>query len=142
MNLLHISESASLGLHTMALLARRSEDSLSCRDMAVMLGASAHTLSKVLQRLSKSGLVESLRGPGGGFSLSGDPQKISLLQIFEAIEGPMGKPRCLLSSPVCNGKSCVLGGLVESVQEQVRAYFATTSLERLAATVHMEALKS
>jgi len=46
-------------------------------------------LTKVLQRLTSSGLLMAHRGPGGGFSLTAPADEIALLQVVEAIEGPL-----------------------------------------------------
>ena len=46
-------------------------------------------LYKILQNLVKVGILKSKRGPGGGFLLAKSPKKITMLEIIEAIEGPM-----------------------------------------------------
>jgi Rrf2 family protein len=82
----------------------------------------------VLQRLAKAGLVLSAPGPHGGFHLRDGAERTTLLQVYEAIEGPMGSSHCLLGLPVCGGKKCVLGQLVCSLNTQVRKYFSKTRL--------------
>jgi len=134
-DLLRVSEAASLAIHTMALLAKNGGRHLSTRELATMLHASEHTLAKVLQRLAKAGLVESVRGPYGGFMLRRPADETKLLEVFESIEGPLSPPSCLLGTPICGGKECVLGGLVQSINWQVATYLAETSLARLASSV-------
>ena len=134
--LLRISEAASLALHSMAVLAG-SEGRVSTGEIASLLGASEHTLSKVMQQLARSGLIRSHRGPGGGFVLWRPENEITLLEIFEAVEGPLGESGCLLEKPVCDGKACVLGGLLESVHEQVKDYFSKTTLDQLGLRVKL-----
>lgn len=136
--LLRISEDASLALHAMALLARHEGRYLSTAEIADVLHASEHTLAKVLQRLSRSGLVLSTRGPHGGFVLGESANEIRLLDIYEAVEGVLGRAGCLLGTPVCSGKGCVLGGLVESVHRQVADFFSQTTLAELAAKVEIQ----
>jgi len=46
-------------------------------------------LFKILQQLVKANILRSKRGPRGGFSLARSPKKITLLQVIEAVEGPM-----------------------------------------------------
>ena len=46
-------------------------------------------LLKILQQLVKASILRSKRGPGGGFVLANNASKISLLEVIEAVEGPM-----------------------------------------------------
>ena len=46
-------------------------------------------LLKILQELVKANLLRSKRGPRGGFSLASSPNKITMLQVIEAVDGPM-----------------------------------------------------
>ena len=137
-NLLRISEAASLALHTAALLAANRKQVLSTREIAAKLQVSEAHLSKVLQRLAKIGLVESTRGPKGGFRLNGTPEQITLLEVYEAIEGPLAPTSCLLGTPICNGQRCILGPLLVQVNRQVSEYLSGTTLSELT-EVHLEA---
>lgn len=125
---LRISEAASLGLHSMALLAARTQRPLATHEMAKELRVSEAHLSKVLQRLAKAGLVGATRGPGGGFELAKDPADVSLLEVYETIDGPLGCDECLLGTPTCQGEACLLGDLIKSVNEQMRTYLSSTHL--------------
>jgi Rrf2 family protein len=51
----------------------------------------ARYLEQIFQRLRRAGLVTSKRGPGGGYTLSRAPARISLREIVEAVEGPMAE---------------------------------------------------
>lgn len=52
------------------------------------------TVSKVLKSLAQAGLVEGLRGVNGGYRMTCSPQDVSLLEIVEAIEGPLEMTEC------------------------------------------------
>ena len=122
-----ISEAASIALHTMVYLAGHKDRTVGRKEIAsVIRGSEAH-LAKVLQRLVKAGLVTSRTGPGGGFVLKRASEFISLLDVYEAIEGPIKETQCLLGQPVCNGR-CILGGLLGSINREVRDYFSKTRL--------------
>lgn len=126
-----ISEAASLALHAMAMLAGQDRRNLSAREMASALRVSSHHLSKVMQRLARAGLVDSVRGPHGGFKLARRPASITLLQIYEATEGALPPEHdCLLPKPACGGH-CILGGLMRKMSNEVKDYLARTTLEGL-----------
>ena len=79
-------------------------------------------------------MVTSSPGPTGGFQLLREPGQTTLLEIYEAVEGPLGSETCLLGEPICGGGSCLLGELLHSVHTQVRDRLAETSLADLAAS--------
>ncbi|MFH1034712.1 MAG: Rrf2 family transcriptional regulator [Pseudomonadota bacterium] len=128
---LRISEAASLALHAMALLAGPGGGAMSTRQISEKLKVSDHHLSKVMQRLGRAGLVESLRGPKGGFRLARRGSSITLLDIYEAVEGRLQGGHCLLGRPACQ-VGCALGGLVNILGNEVRAYLEGTKLGDLA----------
>lgn len=131
-NFLRISEAASLAFHTAAYLAQRSDRLVSSHEIARALGASEHHLAKVLQRLVHGGVVRSTRGPRGGFRIRTPWEKIKLIEIYEAIEGPLPSGRCLLELPVCKGNRCALGVLVHKTDEAAKKCLAGTTLAEMA----------
>jgi len=124
------TEAASLGMHAMALLAARRNRRLQLGDIAEVLPGSTSHLAKVMQRLVKVGLVESVRGRGGGFVLRRDPSEISMLQVYEAIEGPLDVCECLFSAPACHG-DCILGNTLVEASTIVRNRLSRTLLSQL-----------
>jgi Rrf2 family protein len=127
------TEASSIAMHTMALLAARKDRHVTVGEIAASLPVSENHLAKVLQRLTRAGLVEGLRGPGGGFLLRGDPAEITLLQVHEAIEGRFEVSGCLFSPPKCCG-NCILGDATREANALVHARLART---RLADVVHV-----
>ncbi len=126
--LVRISEATTLALHSMAMLARDGQKRFTTDVMAEKLNASGHHLAKVMQQLVKAGLVESQRGPLGGFRLCMPPEEVLLLRVFEVMEGPLSQGGCLLREPVCPGNQCRLGNLVCVLQAQIRNCLANTTL--------------
>jgi Rrf2 family protein len=126
-----ISEAASLALHTMVILSKKPDKIFTTKDISALLGGSKAHLSKVLQRLEKEDFIVSTRGPKGGFMLGKNRENLTLLQIYEAIDGPLLFSQCLLGKPICDGTCCILGGL-DRVNMQVRDYLAGKKLSDLA----------
>ena len=129
--ILKISDAASLASHMMVLIANADGRLVTAKEGANQLLVSEAHMSKVMQRLAKHGLVRSVRGPGGGFQLIDGPEKVTLLRIYEAIDGPLTEDTCLLNSKACKRLNCIMGDLIGTVNEQVRAYFTDTNLSML-----------
>ncbi len=123
-----MSEATALGLHAMV-LAARAEGAVSAPAIAEELHASEAHLAKVLHTLTRAGLLESKRGPNGGYILAKPGSKTTLLDVYETLEGPVRRDGCLFAKPVCNQVKCILGGLVERVRNEVIEYMAATTLE-------------
>jgi Rrf2 family protein len=129
---LKISEASSLALHTACLLAAHPGERILTRDAAALFEVSEAHLAKVMQRLVKVGIVRSVRGPGGGFTLKKPAADISLMDVYTAIEGPFDRRRCLLGHEICPLRHCLLGDLLITINNQVRDYLIRTRLNELA----------
>lgn len=89
-------------------------------------------LAKILQKLSRAGIVRSYRGVKGGYELTKKPRNISLLDVIKAIEGPVAMNICAIDKKLCNlSNTCsvhpVWVKLREDTERKLRAY----SFERL-----------
>ena len=138
--MIKISESAALAIHTVALLARHPERRFSNKEISNLLGCSVNTLSKVLQRLAKAKIIQSVRGPSGGFSLRGDADETTTLQVFEAMDGvlpPCNEAECLLGDSSCLEKSCVLGILVSKTHKMFLDTLRNTKLSELSESMKL-----
>jgi Rrf2 family protein len=132
---LKISEAASLAMHALGYLANCEDGPVTSREIAARFKISEAHLSKVLQRLVKVELLRSARGPRGGFVLNRRPETVTLLEIFEAIEGRFEPNQCLLSSSICDGDDCILGKIVVDANTMLRARLEETTLIDVGAVV-------
>ena len=132
-SVVNMSDAASLALHAMMVLAKNQDRLVTTHEIAQTLGVSENHLSKVVQRLGHAGLISASRGPNGGLRLAKPASEMTLLQVFELIDGPMSSSNCLLGKETCPGGCCILGTLVKSVTQQVRDYLAGTTVEKMAA---------
>jgi Rrf2 family protein len=88
---------------------------------------------KVLQSLVRAGFVESQRGAGGGFALATAPERVSLLDIVEAIEGPTTLNACLAAGPGCTRKPwCPAHGVWLEAQQAMTAVLRRATIAALA----------
>ena len=122
-----VSEAVSLAFHGMGILVRSAR--MSAREMAKSVDVSEAHLAKVFQRLVKAGLVDSTRGPGGGFELARKPGDILLFDIYAAIEGIPEGSHCLLHKPRCPFRNCIFGSILGKMTEEFLDYLKNTTLE-------------
>ena len=85
----------------LTVLAARPGGVLSAPDLAEHAGLEAPTVAKVLKPLAQAGLVEGFRGANGGYRLAREASAISLVEIVEAMEGPLGMTECSLHDGQC-----------------------------------------
>ena len=91
-------------------------------------------LAKIFQDLARSRLLISHRGAKGGFSLVDDPQEINLLQIIEAVEGPIALAPCLDIREGCDRVDlCEIYDALDSAQAQMISVLESTTLADLVA---------
>jgi Rrf2 family protein len=91
-------------------------------------------LAKIFQDLARSKLLISHRGAKGGFSLISEPQEISVLQIIEAVEGPIAIAPCLDVREGCERVGlCEIYDALDSAQAQMVSVLKNTTLADLAA---------
>lgn len=92
-------------------------------------------LAKIIAQLSLAGLVTTHRGAGGGVVLAQMPAEITMLQVIEALDGPIQLNRCLLDADACPQEShCPVHQIWAKAQEDLRALLAATTFEDLAAS--------
>jgi len=92
---MRISEGVEWGGHACGLLAAAPNGkAFPAARIAAFLGVPTAYLAKHLQALSRAGIVETVRGPAGGYRLARAPAEISLLDVAEAIEGRETAFRC------------------------------------------------
>ena len=128
-NPFQLSEASTIAIHSMILIAN-SGSPVNANQIAERSGTSRHHVSKVLQQLSKNGLIRSYRGPAGGFLLNEKPEKISLLEVFESIEGKIRDPECPLEDKICPYDKCFLNGIISRMTKDFRKYLANELLDK------------
>ena len=91
-------------------------------------------LAKIFQDLARNRLLISHRGAKGGFSLVSEPGEVNLLQIIEAVEGPIALAPCLDVREGCERiEICEIYGALDSAQAQMTSVLKNTTLADLVA---------
>lgn len=98
--MLRISKLADYACVIMQFMARGESDAPSAAYIAERTDIALPTVRKLLKQLSQSNLLISTRGVGGGYAMTNQPHDISLINIIEAVDGPVALTDC------CTDKGC------------------------------------
>lgn len=116
------------------LASQNSDAFVPVHEMSRALGISASFLAKIVRELTRSGLLESYRGPNGGVALSQSADTICVRDIIVAIDGPDLFECCLLGLPGCGTEApCPLHEEWSKMRDQIETSFAEMDLATLAA---------
>jgi Rrf2 family protein len=81
-----LQKNTLLALYSVLEFARRPGEHVPAAEVASTYGESAHHLAKVLSELTRAGIVESVRGVGGGYRFVANPRRLSLLDVIRLFE--------------------------------------------------------
>lgn len=88
-------------------------------------------LAKIVSQLSVAGLLQTSRGARGGVSLARSPKEISLLEVVEAIDGPILLNECVAGNGLCNfGDSCPIRPVWCDTQAELVSRLRATTFDR------------
>lgn len=99
--MLRVSKLADYGTVILAQMASQPERVYSAMSLAQELDLPLSTVRKLLKLLAGGGLLSSSRGQQGGYALARSPRDISLAEVIEVLEGPLGLTECSLSVGLC-----------------------------------------
>ncbi len=116
----------------MADLARaQGERPVTLSDIAARQEISLSYLEQLFAKLRRGGLVESVRGPGGGYRMTRPPEDMRIADIILAVDEPIKATRCdLESSKGCTGQNgrCITHDLWEELSRQIHIFLAAVTL--------------
>jgi Rrf2 family cysteine metabolism transcriptional repressor len=100
-DMVHISKRSEYGIQFLTLLAKRNSDlPVSIATASEELQLPYRFLSQIASDLKKSGVLKSKEGIKGGYTLVAEPDQLTVKQIVELLDGPIGVVDC------CQGKPC------------------------------------
>ena len=89
-------------------------------------------LAKIISQLSIAGLLHTLRGAHGGISLARNPEQITLLQVIEAIDGPIQLKACVGREDVCTFEgNCAIRSVWCDAQNELITKLRNTNFAEL-----------
>jgi Rrf2 family protein len=126
-----ISTKIRYGTRAMLELASHyGEGPIELKEIAKKENISLKYLEQVINPLRAAGLVKSIRGSKGGYSLAKPPSEICLYDVVETLEGPLDLLECLRDPKVCQKvPSCVTRDIWQEVSEAISKIFYSVTLE-------------
>jgi Rrf2 family protein len=125
--IVNLSEAGSIAIHGMVLVGQ-SEKLVNVLEIAERTGSSRHHVAKVMQRLVKEGFLSSSRGPAGGFRLQKPAEQISLLDIYQLIEGPIEVKACPMERTICPFDKCIMSNVASRMTKEFKEYLSNHTL--------------
>lgn len=134
--MLRISKMTDYGALVMSTLARRPESVHNVAELADLTHLSPTTVSKVLKRLTKQDLVESVRGAHGGYRLARQAEQISMVDIITALEGPIALTQCATQVHHCDiAAHCEVRSHWQIINRAIKRTLDSLTLAELAGPV-------
>ncbi len=133
--MIRVSRLADYASVVMACLARHPGEVLPAAQVGEETRLEPPTVSKLLKHLGRAGLVESFRGATGGYRLARAAGDISLAEIVEALDGPIGLTDCSIGHIGCERQSfCTVSrdwqGVGAAIDSALRAVSLADMLQR------------
>lgn len=132
--MLRMSKLADYATEVLALMAQTPARARTAAEIATALRLELPTVSKILKRLVRAGMLRSQRGPKGGYQLAQQPEAVTVADIIDAIEGyPMGLTECSSILGLCaRESSCSVRTNWQRISREIRHNLARITLADLA----------
>ncbi|MEK5437498.1 MULTISPECIES: Rrf2 family transcriptional regulator [Paenibacillus] len=125
---MRFTKATNYALHTMlALLDASPVKPIGVQQLTELQGVSPTYLSKILTRLVKAGMIESVSGVNGGYRLSRKKDDITFLDIIHAIEGTASLFEC----DFVHGDECSIQAVMKEAEEKMESHLKNTKLTDL-----------
>lgn len=133
--MIKLSTKGRYGTRLMLNLGKRSLDGetpVVLKDVSNEEQISIRYLEQIIIPLKMNKLVKSVRGAGGGHTLAKSPSKIRLIEIIEALEGPISLVDCVDDEDACGRiPLCATYEIWKEASTMLRSYFEKTTLQDL-----------
>jgi Rrf2 family protein len=133
-----LSNSCKYGIRAVVYLAsRHTRNNIGIREISEDLGLPAPFLAKILQQLAKHKILNSVKGPNGGFSLKKKPESVTMLDIVKIIDGDNLFKNCLIHEGACSEvrksrKACPVHDDYSVIRSKIDGLFRNRTIADLA----------
>jgi Rrf2 family protein len=138
-----LSNSCKYGIRAVVYLASRyhEKSNIGIKEISGDLGLPAPFLAKILQQLAKHKILNSFKGPNGGFSLLKKPESVTILDIVKIIDGQALFKNCLIHDGTCsevkkNRKTCPVHDDYSKIRTNINNLFRKKTIAELVKTAN------
>lgn len=127
-----ISKTCAYAIRAMVFIAKNGNENkkLGIKEIATGISSPEAFIAKILQKLSKKGLIESIKGPHGGFFFDGNLRKVSMADIVSTIDGEDLFIRCGLGLKECSeANPCPIHYKYKYIRQEVVKMMETETME-------------
>ncbi len=139
--MLKLSRKSEYGIIALKHMLNQPEESVTtARDIAHVYNIPPEVMAKIMQTLARNGIVNSCQGAKGGYLLGRKAESISLSDIIETIEGPLGIVECV-SDEACECvqlNNCNISDPFKIIQRELQRFLSNISLADLNNEVEMQ----
>jgi len=126
---MRLSPAAGLALRGVVVLAGRyGEGPTTLKTVCAARNLPKQYLVKLFASLAKADVITAIRGKRGGYVLSRHPKQITVLEVIEAIEGPIALNYCQHNPPKCREPDCAMREMWTELQQIVRGRLGAMTL--------------
>jgi len=138
-----LSKSCSYGIRASIYIAtQQNKQYVPIKEIAKTLNISFHFLTKILQILTKKGIIDSVKGPGGGVGLKRKPNEITILDIIHAVDNDNIFDECVLGLPGCSDENpCPMHSTWGILRKDLYKMLQKETLDNLAMQVKNESIQ-
>lgn len=137
-----LQKNTSIALCSVLEAALNSDRQVSAVEIAQKYSVSLHHLAKVLRQLTRSGLVESTRGVGGGYRFTGNTKRLTLIDIIELFEDVGMNPNEDLAKEDGNGVTRAIAQVLEEIDSTAKAAFRSITIETMLRLIKRDGRKN
>jgi len=102
-------------------LERQGQNVVSRKQVAEAMDIPDQFLGKIAQQLARAGFIEIVQGAKGGYRLAADPRTLTLLDVVEAVVGPIFLNDCVMRPDLCNhSNACAVHRIWQKARDQLR----------------------
>ncbi len=124
-----LSTRGKYGLYAMYYLAAHKDDGPQSLQNIATIGVPRQYLEQLLGNLRRAGLIGSVRGAQGGYQIARPPSQISVLDVIDALEGPLELSECMTDSSACDrSRGCPVRRTWQKLTDSINRELAGVTL--------------